>query len=212
MNNRPSHSASSHSDRSSQALLDAARHILETEGLPALTVRRVADAAGCTTMQVYSRFGGKEGLLRALFDEGFALLAQAQQSVPGHLSPVDRVCQLCAQYLQVARAHPHHYALMLGGHSAEFEPPPQSRLQALHTLMHLVDAVEQALPDSPQRRAQAELLARQLVAFCHGWAMLAPMGLVDATQDRSSAEQVVRALLAAPPLQAPRHKPSGSAS
>lgn len=182
-------------DKSALALLGAARQLLETEGLPALTVRRVADAAGCTTMQVYSRFGGKEGLLRALFDEGFALLAEAQEAVPSSLPPAERVWQLCGRYLSVARQHPHHYALMLGGHSAEFEPPPESRERAMRTLMHLVDAVEQALPASPRRRGQAELTARQLVAFCHGWAMLAPMGLVDPAEDHTSAEQVVRALL-----------------
>lgn len=197
MENLPLQSLNSPMDASSIALLDAARQLLETDGLPALTVRRVADLAGCTTMQVYSRFGGKEGLLRALFDEGFALLAQAQQAVPSNLPPAERVCQLCAQYLQMARQYPHHYALMLGGHSKEFEPPPKSRQQALQTLMHLVDTVELALPSSPQRRAQAEVLARQLVAFCHGWAMLAPIGLVDAADDRTSAEQMVRALLGA---------------
>lgn len=184
-------------DKSSVALLDAARQLLETEGLPALTVRRVADAAGCTTMQVYSRFGGKEGLLRALFDEGFALLAQAQQAIPSSLPPEERVWRLCGQYLKVARQHPQHYALMLGGHSADFEPPPESREQAMRTLMHLVDAVEQALPTSPQRHIQAQMTARQLVAFCHGWAVLAPIGLVDPTEDHVSAKQVVQALLGA---------------
>jgi len=197
----PKPASQSLADESAVALLDAARHLLETEGLPALTVRRVADAAGCTTMQVYSRFGGKEGLLGALFDEGFALLAQAQQAVPANLPPAERVWQLCGQYLNVARQHPHHYALMLGGHSAGFEPPPESREQAMRTLMHLVDAVEQALPASPQRRAQAELTARQLVAYCHGWATLAPMGLAHPTQDHASAAQVVRALLGAAGLE-----------
>ena len=44
------------------------------EGPGALTVRRIAAAAGMSTMNVYSRFGGKDGVLDELFVDGFRRL------------------------------------------------------------------------------------------------------------------------------------------
>ncbi|MGZ4674264.1 MAG: TetR/AcrR family transcriptional regulator, partial [Ilumatobacteraceae bacterium] len=52
-------------------LLKAASDLLATEGPAALTVRRIATAAGVSTMNVYSRFGGKDGVVEHLFVEGF---------------------------------------------------------------------------------------------------------------------------------------------
>lgn len=169
-------------DDAAAALLSAARRIFETDGLPALSVRRVADAAGCTTMQVYSRFGGKDGLLQALFDEGFDALAAAQQAVPLSLPPAERVRRLCREYLRIAAERPHHYALMLGAHSGDFDPPKKSRARALVTLTHLVEAVGNAMPSTPDRSQRAREVAHQILAFCHGWATLSATRLIDGTR------------------------------
>jgi len=181
-------------DEAAAALLSAARQIFEAGGLPALSVRRVADAAGCTTMQVYSRFGGKDGLLRALFDEGFEALYRAQRAVPSALPPAERVVQLCHAYLKIAAARPHHYALMLGAHSGDFDPPRESRTRAMATLTHLVEAVGAALPSTPVRDQRAREVAHQILAFCHGWAMLSATRLVDASR-AGAVDRAVRALL-----------------
>ena len=53
-------------DATSRALRAAASRILDAEGIGALSLRRVATEAGVTTMGIYSRFGGKDGLLDAL--------------------------------------------------------------------------------------------------------------------------------------------------
>lgn len=169
-------------DPATTALLAAAREIFEAGGLPALSVRRVAEAAGCTTMQVYSRLGGKDGLLQALFDEGFESLSSAQQGVSRALPAEERVRRLCHAYLRIAAERPHHYALMLGAHSGEFKPPQASRARALATLAHLVDAVSHALPPTDEREQRAREVAHQILAFCHGWAMLSATGLVDGSR------------------------------
>ena len=166
-------------DDAAAALLNAARRIFETDGVPALSVRRVAEAAGCTTMQVYSRYGGKDGLLKALFDEGFAALASAQRAVPASLPPAERVRRLCREYLRIAAERPHHYSLMLGSHSGVFEPPQESRTRALATLTHLVDAVGRALPSTSDRDQRALEVAHQILALCHGWATLGATGLIN---------------------------------
>lgn len=192
------HAATAESvDDATAALLSAARRIFETDGLPALSVRRVAEEAGCTTMQVYSRYGGKDGLLQALFDEGFAALAAAQGAVPVSLLPAERVRRLCREYLRIAAERPHHYALMLGSHSGVFEPPEESRRRAFSTLTHLIEAVARALPSIHDQQARAREVAHQILALCHGWATLSATGL-HAGLSCEVVDQAVAALLAQP--------------
>lgn len=162
-------------DAVKDALLQAARRIFVTEGLNGLSVRRVAQQAGTTTMAVYSRFDGKDGIVGALFDEGFAQLARAQAAVDADLEPRARVVALCRAYRRVAQDHPHHYALMLGSHSGEFRPNADSHAKAMATLTPLVDAVVRAVDAS---RDQAEDIARRVIAYCHGWVALEQVGLV----------------------------------
>jgi AcrR family transcriptional regulator len=58
-------------------LLGAAEAILVRHGPGGLTVRAVAAEAGIAPMGVYSRLGGKEGLVDALLIKGFDRLRAA---------------------------------------------------------------------------------------------------------------------------------------
>ena len=185
-------------------LLDSARDIFLAEGVKGLSVRRVAQQAGCTTMAVYSRFGGKEGLLGALFDEGFTRLADAQARVDAALKPAARVLALCRAYRDTAQAYPHHYALMLGAFSGEHTPSPNSSARAMATLRTLTAAVsatflaqtagEQVSDQRIGRRSEA--VAHQLFAFCHGWVSLERIGFFQDAQSLDLAfDRAVRALL-----------------
>ena len=69
-------------ERTAAALLDAAERIVEAEGVAALTLRHVADAAGTTTRAVYSVFGAKDGLLVALGVRAFDLLGTNVRAAP----------------------------------------------------------------------------------------------------------------------------------
>ena len=166
-----------------------------TTGLPGLSLRRIAEAAGCTTMQVYSRFQGKDGLLQALFDEGFEVLAAAQRAVPLSMPADKRVQELCRAYLHIAAEHPQHYALMLGGHSADFKPPKESQDRAMATLDHLIEAVANALPSGRDQARHASVVAHQILAFCHGWATLSAIGITD-KNNIDAIDRAVTALLA----------------
>src|SRR5918997_4582806 len=59
-----------------RALLDTASQLLADEGPQALTMRRVAASAGCSTTVLYGAFGSKDGLADALYREGFERLAR----------------------------------------------------------------------------------------------------------------------------------------
>jgi AcrR family transcriptional regulator len=96
-----------HAERTTRALLDAAERIVETEGLQALSVRRVADEAGTTTRAVYSLFGSKQGLVIALGTRAFELLGTAIAALPTTADPAaDLVEAGVAVFRRFAVEHP----------------------------------------------------------------------------------------------------------
>ncbi len=60
------------------ALLDAASEMLVHGGPDAISLRKLAARIGTSTMAVYTAFGGKDGLIAALFTEAFNRLAAAE--------------------------------------------------------------------------------------------------------------------------------------
>ena len=64
-----------------EELLQRAVAVLEHEGPVALRARRVASAAGTSTGALYELFGDKTGLVRAIFYEGFRMLAERLEEV-----------------------------------------------------------------------------------------------------------------------------------
>ena len=167
------------------ALIEAARDIFLQDGIAGLSVRRVAERASCTTMAVYSHFGGKGGIVATLFDEGFEQLAQAQQAVDARMPPRQRVVALCLAYLGTARRYPHHYALMLGHFSGEHTPSLESSAKALSTLEHLISAVGSVSREATP--AQAVGVAHALFALCHGWVSLERTGIFGSAQKAERA-------------------------
>ncbi len=69
-------------DEQGIAILEAASKLLSEEGAGALTVRRIATEAGCSTMGLYSRFGGKDGVVDQLYVQGFDQLCDAMSAAP----------------------------------------------------------------------------------------------------------------------------------
>jgi AcrR family transcriptional regulator len=74
-------------DAKRTALLEIAISILEQEGAPALSMRRIAEQAGCSTTMLYTLFGGKDELVNALYLEGFRRLENVLHTVQ-NLNPL----------------------------------------------------------------------------------------------------------------------------
>lgn len=58
-------------------LLDQALGLFARRGVDAVGVQEVVDAAGVTKPSLYHHFGNKEGLVQAVVDRGWGVLAQA---------------------------------------------------------------------------------------------------------------------------------------
>ena len=92
-------------DRRAQ-LVDAARHLLETEGPEAITIRRLGAAVGIRGPSIYKHFPDKATVEDALTLLGLAELADALQGVPPTFA------EIAGAYRKWALSHPYMHQLL----------------------------------------------------------------------------------------------------
>jgi len=150
------------------SLLTAASDLLAEGGPEALTVRGIASAAGVSTMGVYSRFGGKEGVVDALLADGFrALLDEMRRRPPSNDPRADLLA--CAQaYRRFALANPTRYEVMFATAWPGFEPSADSLVCAAGTFAEVMANVQRALDAGVLDGFEAHELAASIWATCHG--------------------------------------------
>lgn len=184
-----------HNEQTGAALLDAAESIVATDGLDALSVRRVAERAGTTTRAVYSVFDSREGMLAALGTRAFEILGAWVADAPITNDPTaDLVAAGAGQFRRWALEHPALFGVAFP--RAEIAPALAEQFgpARLKALSGLVDLVRRAL-DLHGTRADPELRDATLAfhAMCEGLALLELRGLLA----RHRAEQVWREALTA---------------
>ncbi len=136
-----------HDERTAASLLRAAERIAEAESLEALTVRRVAAAAGTTTRAVYSVFASKEGLVVALGARGFDILREGLTGLPASADPAaDLVEAGLTVFRRFAIDHPALYRISVQrlmpdpGLADGFRPAAQDALAELTALVERLQA------------------------------------------------------------------------
>jgi AcrR family transcriptional regulator len=164
-------------DELRRRLIEAAARLLVSEGLPSVSVRRVASEVGTSTTAIYSLLGGKAGLLRAIFVEGFQRLADHLAAVPAHDDPMEHLAALGLAYHRSALVDPHLYRVMFDCPTPEFQLEPEDVTLALSTLQVLVDAVQRAV-DAQLLPGPADQVAVELWAMNHGITSLALSGML----------------------------------
>jgi AcrR family transcriptional regulator len=155
-------------DEVAQTLLKAASDVLATEGASALTVRRIATEAGVSTMNVYSRFGGKDGIVEHLYVEGFSRLRDATESVPYTDDPLGDLGGCGGAYRRFALDNPTYYSVMFDRPVRNFEPSPAALVHAGDTLQLLADRLQRAMDAGVLPEADALHTAAAVWATCHG--------------------------------------------
>lgn len=181
-----------HSDDTSRALVDAAHRLLAESGSEALTVRRIANAAGMSTMNVYSRFGGKDGVIDEIYADGYRRLLAAVDAVPTTDDVPGDLLRVATTYRSWARANPRYYAVMFRSAVPGFAPSPDVLEIARDGLAKLVERVRlgQARHDIAvdQWRDPAQI-AMWLWATCHGMISLELDGI---GRDRADWDELYR--------------------
>lgn len=148
------------------ALLRAARALLDERGPDALAVRDIAARAGVSPMGVYNRFGSKDGILDALSEQGFGALSDAITVVPDE--PLPALAAGMAAYRAFALANPSMYRLMFDRPIPTYVPSETATAVAHATFNRLVDGVRLAIAARALLPGDPHEIAQRLWAAAHG--------------------------------------------
>ncbi len=144
--------------QSRQVILDAASSLFLENGIGALSARAIASRAGVSTMGIYSHFNGKQGILDALYIEGFELVSQTLDVVE-KLNGVERLLQAGDQYLEMGDVHEAHYRLIFGEADNGYQPSEQAARIRVAAFKKLVAVSSDLLAQSglsAERHSSAE--------------------------------------------------------
>ncbi len=167
-----------HTDELAGHLIDQAGRLLAAEGPAALTTRRVAAEVATSTTAVYSLFGDKQGLLTAMYVEGFRRLGAALRAVEGSADPLADLLAVGVAYRAAALASPYLYQLMFAQPVPGFQPDEDARAAADAAYQPLLAAVDRCLA-AGVLRGVPDQIATHLWGLVHGLVGLELHGWLD---------------------------------
>lgn len=153
-----------------QKILTAASSLFLKGGTHALSVRAIAQGAGVSTIGIYSHFKGKQGILDALYIEGFRLVDESMKQAQGS-SPSERVIDACKKILTFSETHAAHYRLIFSSNLKDYTPSEEAThagQQAFITLTKVVSTIV----DKPLSLEERQDMAMQIWALTHGYISL----------------------------------------
>jgi len=187
-------------DKQRLVLLDAASEMLAQEGPGAISLRKLAAKIGKSTMTIYTGFGGKSGLIDALYAEGFKRLGDAQQAAATDPNPLVRLGKLAEAYRTFALANPNYYALMINvimpltDKARSTENVPAARLIAQERAYeYLIETVADAIKQAYLRPdLDAAKVADVFWAAVHGHCSLELAGYYKSEKDAAERFDLIR--------------------
>jgi AcrR family transcriptional regulator len=161
-----------------EQITHVAADVAESDGWPAVTMRRIATSLGVTQPVLYSAFAGRQALIDAVALKGFDDIAAALAAVDA--APLARM----RAYLDFAAAHPRVYEAMFSLPSgltfaADDTPEP---------LRRAFSGIRDAFPGADDTRAEMAW------ATLHGLATLQAGGRLPASHARARLELAHRML------------------
>ncbi len=184
-------------------LLAAAEKLVRKHGPDGLSLRELARACGSSTMAIYTLFGGKPGLMEALYVLGFARLHAYALSAEAREAPLRWLVRQMLAYRRFALDHTGLYRLMFGGEKRFTPTGRNSRFASLAAPVEdaypafaaLVDAVGACMihhhasaPDPAQVQDLAFLVWGQM----HGLVGLEIAGYADPADALGRYQSAVR--------------------
>ncbi|MFD1045370.1 TetR/AcrR family transcriptional regulator [Kibdelosporangium lantanae] len=129
-----------------------ALEILMAEGAQAVTMRRVAAAAGVTTMATYRHYPNRETLLRTVVDAAVAELSKDWGKRDGPVDFRGRLDRLTDDFLDFALGKPNLYAFVVTERREGTRQFPEDfRTGATPTFAPVLETVEQGIRDGALR-------------------------------------------------------------
>ena len=186
-----------------EAILEEARALISSDGLGALTLRRLGDRLSVSAPALYAHFVDKDDLLRGVaerqFDELMARYRQIDaEAEPGH--PLARVMEQCRNYVRMSQQDPELFRVMflfppnLGGVVAV--PEGIELPAATNAFQMAVGALEDAIAAGDLVAPDSLTVALTLWAGVHGIAniLLLGLGMAPEAQDALVTEVTSRIL------------------
>jgi AcrR family transcriptional regulator len=133
-------------------LIESARDIYLSEGLPALSMRKVARQAGMSTMATYRHFANKHDLINHVVLEGFQIFQRYFYRALEGSTPAERLQLSADTYLDFALENPKYYEVMF------MTPAEFNRAEPSDSIQRMVRAAIQFLYDRISDCVTADVL------------------------------------------------------
>jgi AcrR family transcriptional regulator len=153
-----------------QKILDAASVLFLKGGTNALSVRAIAEGAGMSTIGIYSHFKGKQGILDALYIEGFTLVDTMMRAAEGKTA-LDRLLNACERVLVFSQTNMAHYNLIFGSNLKDYSPNDEAIAAGEKAFITLTKEVS-AIIEKELKPEDSLDIAMQIWALCHGYISL----------------------------------------
>lgn len=176
-----------------EKILEAASALFLSGGTAALSVRAIAKAAGVSTIGIYSHFEGKQGILDALYIEGFKRVDEAMTIPRGELAPRDVVARAASNYLDLAETSRAHYRLIFGESDASYEPSEEAKSAGITAFEKLTLGIAGLLPEDATQEVK-QTAALQVWSLMHGAVSLRHHAVADLVDMRNWRENTLKAV------------------
>ncbi len=156
------------SDQTRRAILDQASQLLAASGPEALTMRKLSQCIGASTIVLYTHFRDKQAILDELYVEGFERLrSDLAQVAPGD-DPLKHVMDLGRAYRRSAVDNPTYYQIMFTRCVPGFDPSAHSRELSKQAFAILARAVQRCMDAGVAPVGDAAQVAHTLWGTLHG--------------------------------------------
>jgi AcrR family transcriptional regulator len=183
-----------HDEKLRARLLERAGSLVSEGGSDALSLRILARDCETSTTAVYALFGGKNGLVTALFDEAFRHLGRRMSGLHASADALEDVVRTALAYRDNALDDPHLFALMFAGPTL-LSAEAVSRTVAGTALGPLRAAVDRAVEEHALRPdTDRAVVSLTLWTTVHGWVSLQLRGFLPPGAD-GRVDAAVRGLL-----------------
>ena len=175
---RPAKRAAYHHGNLREVLVETGIKVIEKHGVAALTLREIGAQAGVSRTAAYRHFTGKEELLCAISEAGFALfrseigaaLAATRADFPSRLRA------MAVAYARFALCHQARFTVMFDATRQETVGPPElqcePRPEGDLAFAQLEGVVRDGQENGYVRAGETKLLAELVWAHIHGISML----------------------------------------
>ena len=165
-------------------LIEEAARILGEEGPSALSARRLATAAGTSTMAVYTHFGSMAGVVDEVATEGFRRLVEHVDAVGTSEDALADLRRMAGAYRDNALENRHLFGVMFGAISVGgFHGRGPDREVAAAAFDQIASGIQRAMDVGVLLGGDSRAVAAQFWSALHGYVMLELAGMDRVVED-----------------------------